>query len=165
MPIFPNTCVTPAFAVSPCFPLARLCLDQYQMGIMTSESITIFVGKWNDREFVFSLSMEQAKLLVEGHFAFGDPSTEEYAFGNVWASESQRTGWRIEERKVEVRVISVEVQSTQPGETAHVLWQCPCCKRFYSDDWGPDEELPVLLLCPCESESNFLLGVASSACS
>lgn len=138
---------------------------QYQIGNTTSGPITIFVGMWNDRAFVYSLSKERAKLLVEGHFAFGDPLTEEYAFGNVWASEPQGNGWRIEERTIEVPLISVEIKSTQPGDTPRILWRCPYCNRFYSEDWGPDEELPVLLLRSCESDSNFLLGVTSSVCS
>ena len=127
---------------------------------MTTETITIYIGRWNDREFVYSLAKEGVKALVEKHFAFGDPAEDEYAVGNIWASGDQDNGWRIVERKVAVPVIGIELKTSQPDDTSHVIWQCPYCKRFYSDEWRPDDKLPILLLCGCEEASKYLLGTS-----
>ncbi len=125
---------------------------------MISETVTIYVGRWNDREFVFSLEREKAKSLVESHFAFGDPSEDEYALGNAWAIGNENCGWRIVECHVTIPVIVVELTTSNRDDTAHIIWQCPYCNKFYSDNWRQDDELPVLVSCGCEEASHYLLA-------
>lgn len=130
---------------------------------MTTETITIHIGRWNDRDFAYALEKEQAKALVESHWAFGDPAEDESAVGNVWASSDQDIGWQIVEQMVTVPVIAVELRTSQSEDTSHVIWQCPYCKNVYSDEWRTNDKLPVLLRCGCEDASNYLLGNLSVA--
>jgi hypothetical protein len=125
---------------------------------MIVDTISVYIGRWNDRELVYALKREQAQSLVEKHFAFGDPSKDQYALGNVWASAHRNEGWRIDEHKVAAAVIDVEIKSSQGVETPHLIWQCPYCKQFYSDEWRNEDELPILLRCGCEDASRYLLG-------
>ncbi len=125
---------------------------------METREIKIYIGLWDSREFVYSLSEGQTKSLVETHFAFGDPAIDEYALGKVWASGDEPQGWRIIETKVTVPVIAVEIEHSDGAGAAHAIWQCPYCKKYYSDDWQCHDYLPVLLRCGCVNGSNYLLG-------
>lgn len=125
---------------------------------MTTKAITIFVGQWDGRDFVFSLSEEKAKSLVETCAAFGDPLEAKYILGNSWASSGQDVGWRITERTLTIPVVSVAINQPSSDGIAHLVWSCPFCGRFYSDDWLPGDELPVLLSCGCNIDSKYLLG-------
>ena len=128
---------------------------------MTTETITIYIGQWNDQDFVFSLKREEAMSLVTTCIRFGDPSKDRYAVGNHWAAGDHDAGWRIVERKIAVPVIEVELRTSENDDTSHLVWQCPYCKKWYSDEWRTDDQLPVLLGCGCDDSSKYLLGVSS----
>lgn len=125
---------------------------------MNVRTITVFVGRWNDRDFVFSLDKDKAISLVKAHFSFGDPAEDEYAAGNCWAEGDNDIGWRIIERKVTVPVIGVHLKTEESTDTSHVAWQCPYCGKAYSDEWQSGEVPPYLLSCGCENASEYLLG-------
>lgn len=125
---------------------------------MTTKLIKIYIGRWNDRDYVYSMDKEHATSLVKDHFAFGDPEKDDYAVGNVWVSDHQTNGWRIDEKKISVPVISVEIKYSKNDDTAHLIWKCPYCKKFYSEEYRATDELPVLLRCDCGNGSNYILG-------
>ena len=60
---------------------------------MRKETITIFIGKWNDREFAWDLSHDGVRSLVKDSYAFGDPAIDQYAVGNQWATGVDDDGW------------------------------------------------------------------------
>jgi hypothetical protein len=128
---------------------------------MTTRTVTIFIGRWNDRDYAFSLEKERTRSLVNSHFAFGDPSVDEYAVGNRWSTNDQDFGWRIVECEVTVPVIHVELKTSEDEETSHLVWRCPCCRQARSEGWEASDTLPVLLGCGCENASKFLLGVTA----
>jgi len=85
-------------------PLVDACRpERKQVIIMAKQDVTLFVGQWNFRDFAYSLDEVGAKELVESHWAFGDPSEDEYAVGQSWASAEGEHGWRIVARTVAVR--------------------------------------------------------------
>lgn len=130
---------------------------------MTIKAITIYLGEWNRQSFAYSLRKNDAIALVEASFRFGDPSESQDALGNVWAAGDQDQGWRIVEQEVLATVVAVEVKISGDEDTNHVVWQCPHCKRFYSDDWLSDDCLPILLRCGCQEGENYLLGTTPVA--
>ena len=128
---------------------------------MDEKTVTMYVGMWCDKELAYSLYEGQVKSLVESHYNFGDPSEDEYALGNNWASTGNEKGWRIVSRTVSMLEINVTLDLAGEVSLPHVHWQCPYCRKRYSDAWLPDDTLPVLLGCGCEEASKHLLGTAS----
>lgn len=126
---------------------------------MSTKTTTVYVGCWDQSEYVYALSSDEAIASVKEHFAYGDPSNNDYAVGNIWASDDNELGWRINEMLVEAQEIEVEIKSGGDDETGHVVWSCPICSEVFSDDWKPDDKLPVLLMCGCDKRARFLLGV------
>jgi hypothetical protein len=125
---------------------------------MSTEMITVYVGQWNDREYVYALDFEGAKKTILKCARFGDPSESEYAVGNTWATGDGEAGWRIIERNVEATTIMVELKISGDDHTNHVVWQCPFCERYYSDDWRAGDRLPVLFMCRNKHELKYLVG-------
>lgn len=121
---------------------------------------TIYVGRWNDRDCVYALDADVAVTSVKEHFAFGDPSQDQYAVGNTWATPTNDSGWRILSMVVDAPSIEIEIKAGNEDETSHVCWTCPICGESYSDDWELQDCLPVLLMCGCTDKSKFFLGVA-----
>lgn len=119
----------------------------------------LYIGRWNETDYVYALTLDNAIASVKEHFAFGNPSEDDYAVGEAWASEDNDSGWKVVSREVDLPSIKVEIKTTSQGETGHVIWSCPVCGETYSDDWLPNDELPVLLMCGCNEKSKFLLGV------
>ena len=122
-------------------------------------NITIYVGKWNQREVCFALSKEEAISLVRNHWAFADPRDDETALGNEWASTKTGSGWRIEENVVAAEPVAVELIPLGDDDLSHAVWQCPFCKRHYSEEWTSECSLPLLLRCGCVPDSKFLVGL------
>ncbi|MGL4465568.1 MAG: hypothetical protein ACRC1K_25740 [Planctomycetia bacterium] len=129
---------------------------------MKFETIEIYIGRWNDRDYVFSLQKEKTFSLVKEHFAFGDPMKEEYAVGNIWAAGEGDTGWRIVDLKIRVPVVEIDFATLSMESALHFNWQCPYCQKNYSDEWMAGDKLPVLLSCNCEDASRYILGVSAS---
>ena len=125
---------------------------------MKNETITIYIGKWNDREFACDLSYDRARTLVEDSYAFGDPAIDQHAVGNKWATDFDDDGWRIVTHNMAIAVISVDVKASGDAETAHLVWQCPYCNKYVSDDWRSSDNLPMLLCCGCQDSSKYLLA-------
>jgi len=125
---------------------------------MNTKLITIYIGRWNDRDYVYSMDKEHAKSLVKDHFAYGDPEKDDYAVGNVWVSDHQTNGWRIDEKTISVPVISVEIKYSKCDDSGHLLWQCPYCKKNYSEEYRVADKLPILLRCDCGNRLNYILG-------
>jgi hypothetical protein len=125
---------------------------------MLRRDVSLFVGQWNGKDFAYSLDEAGAKHLVESHWAFGDPSEDEYTVGKSWASAEGEQGWRIVARTVAVTEVGVGVDSDEDGSPRHVHWQCPYCHKRYSDEWLADDRLPVLLGCGCQEASRCVLG-------
>ena len=119
---------------------------------------TVYIGRCNERDYVFALDRETAQKLVEEHFAFGDPTMSEYAISNKWAAGAHEKGWKIVSKEADVQRIKVEIKGGEE-ETSHVAWTCPVCKEVFSDAWASNDCLPVLLSCGCSEESKFLLGL------
>jgi hypothetical protein len=115
----------------------------------------IYVGWWNEEDYVFALSYDRAKLLILEHYAYGDPLHDKYAMGNTWATAPENAGWRIVERKIATPIVFVEISEG----VDHVLWECPFCRNSYSDEWRPDDHLPILVTCGCNEMSKYLLGL------
>lgn len=126
---------------------------------MDEKTVTMYVGMWCDKELAYSLYEGQVKSLVESHYNFGDPSEDEYAFGNNWASTGNEKGWRIVSRTVSMLEINVTLDLAGEVSLPHVHWQCPYCRKLYSDEWLPNDRLPVLLGCGCQEASRHLLGI------
>lgn len=122
---------------------------------MQSASVTVFVGCWNDRAFVFDLDEGRAKQLVEACYRFGDPSEDEYAVGNTWAAGDGDEGWRIVAHQLLIPVVVAYLCGD--ADMSHLMWQCPCCHKWYGDDWLPGESIPTLFGCGCEPASKYLL--------
>ena len=125
---------------------------------MVKRDVSLFVGQWNGRDFAYSLDEAGAKDLVESHWAFGDPSENEYAVGESWASAEGEQGWRIVARTVTVTEVGVILDGDEVGSLRHVHWQCPYCHKRYGDEWLADDRLPVLLGCGCQEASRHVLG-------
>ena len=128
---------------------------------MAEKTVTMYIGMWCDKELAYSLHEGHVKSLVESHYAFGDPSEDEYALGNNWATTGSEIGWRIVARTVSMLEIDVTLDLSGEVSLPHVHWQCPYCRKRYSDAWLPDDTLPVLLGCGCEEASKHRLGTAS----
>lgn len=125
---------------------------------MPKRHVILYVGQWNGREYAFSLDAAHAKSLTESCFAFGDPAVDEYALGNAWAASDDDPGWRIVTRPASLLEVGVSFQHDEEAGPSHVHWQCPYCLKWRSDDWLPDDRLPVLLGCGCQEASRHLLG-------
>lgn len=125
----------------------------------TTSKTTLYVGQWNSTEYVYALNSDSAVASIRQHFAYGDPAEDVYAVGEQWASEGNDSGWRIVTKEINALKISVGVEMGGQGDTAHVIWTCPFCGERFSDEWRPDDTLPVLLMCGCNEQSKFLLGV------
>ena len=125
---------------------------------MEEKTVTVYMGMWCDKELVCSLYKDQVKSLVESHYAFGDPSEDEYALGNNWATTGSEKGWRIVARTVSMLEIDVTLDLAGEVSLPHVNWQCPYCRKWYSDEWLTDDKFPVLLGCGCQEASKHLLG-------
>ncbi|MFN5186227.1 MAG: hypothetical protein ACK5GD_10600 [Planctomycetota bacterium] len=124
-----------------------------------SSKTTLYVGQWNSTEYVYALNSDSAVASVKQHFAYGDPSEDDYAVGEQWASADNDSGWKIVAKEVNTLRIGVRVEMGSQGDTAHMNWTCPFCGEGFSDEWRPDDTLPVLLMCGCNEQSKFLLGV------
>lgn len=118
--------------------------------------INIFIGCWGCDEYVYSLSEESARSSVEGCHRFGDPSQDQYALGNVWSSADSEIGWHIKKRKVNASPIDTIVCGDGTG--GHVVWKCPHCNRFHSEDIVQD--LPALFLCLCKGTVHFMVDAS-----
>lgn len=125
----------------------------------SSKTINVFVGECNGKDYVFALTEESAKALVESHFAFGNATESEYAVGNVWAETKSDVGWRIRRDEVEAYPITVELLIAD-GE-GNLSWICPFCETAYSDDWSKQDSMPILLRCGCTGKSRYLIGDVS----
>lgn len=125
---------------------------------MENQNITVYIGQWNGREYARALTFDKAKSAVQNHFAFGKPSECEYALGDTWATRTNITGWKIVELNVEVPIIAIQVKTSSRHDTAHATWQCPICKQFYSEEWRPDEDARLLLMCEFKHSKTYFLG-------
>jgi len=125
----------------------------------TTQKKTLYVGRWNDVEYVYALTFDSAVASVKRHFAYGNSNEDDYAVGDAWASGESDSGWRIAEIEVDVSIIKIEILLSNQDETGHVAWLCPACGESYSDEWTADDKLPVLLMCGCSKQTKFLLGV------
>ncbi len=115
---------------------------------MTSSITHIYEGRWNRDVYVYALSFKDAKEKVLNHSAFGDPQLDEYAIGDKWASAKAADGWRIAKTKRRVyTVVAQVVGDPGSGDTAHLVWQCPLCRRIYSEGLTSDAKPPMLVMC------------------
>jgi len=121
--------------------------------------ITLYIGRWNETDYAYALNADEAIASVKRHFAYGDPAEDEYAVGEEWATDDADSGWRILTQEIDAPIIDVELKKGDPGDTAHVIWSCPACGKAYSDDWHPEDKMPVLLLCCCDGDRKILIGV------
>lgn len=125
---------------------------------MTAQAttITIYLGEFSGRDYIFALDPAAAKKLVESSWRFGDPAESEDALSDQWAKAEGDDGWRI--REVKVAALLIPVQLLLEEGTGHVAWRCPECQVAYSDDWLSGDTLPILLSCGCSERSKYLVG-------
>jgi hypothetical protein len=130
-----------------------------EISITMPTTTIVYIGRCNERDYVFALDRGVAEKLVRQHFAFGNPSCDDYAVSNKWALSDTAPGWKIITQEVDTLKIEVELKVGDEDETSHVAWTCPVCTKAFSDDWTSGDRLPILLSCGCNDKSKFLLGV------
>jgi hypothetical protein len=94
---------------------------------------------------LYALSAERARRAIE----------ELAALDGGFASPAEvdsASGWAIVEQEADV--IPVPVGIVSAGDSAELRWTCPACGMAWSDQWSPEDELPVLLLCDCGGKAD-----------
>lgn len=118
--------------------------------------IIIYEAQWNGEDFAYGLSRDQVLKTLNTSFAYECRSESEYAKGLEWAyANSFNIGWRIVKKYVDTFKIGFKYLK---NGTSHLVWRCPKCDNFYSDDYSGPLHLPVLFMCGCDSSTKFLLG-------
>ena len=123
-------------------------------------TVTVHVGQFDGKGWVFALSADLARKGVEESGLFCQPSEDGQGLGNAWSDDDKSPGWRIVEEEAEVFVVPVEVGGDSSAGGAVLDWTCPACGTSWSDEWSAEDQLPVLLLCDCAGQHNtWCLGV------
>ena len=98
---------------------------------------------------LYALSGERARRAIEELAAldadFAPPA-------EVPLAGDSASGWTIVEQEADV--IPVPVGIVSAGDSSELRWTCPACGMAWSDQWAPEDELPVLLLCVCGGKAN-----------
>ncbi len=87
---------------------------------------------------------------IQGHdeyIAYGLDSTTtlETAQDSFWASEYDGAISIVSEEIVAYEFITN--LDHKEGETNHIVWQCPICKNWESEDYVPNNKPPILVSC------------------
>ncbi|MDF1746269.1 MAG: hypothetical protein P1V19_21390 [Gimesia sp.] len=121
---------------------------------LDSETITIYEVFWGDRWYIRSLSESEALKSLKSHWAYGEVDIDDdYGpIGTKWAKDHSEDGWRIVPRNIQAFKIFGEVKgSFELRETVHLIWQCPKCRQYFSEDAEEDDKYPTLLSCSCRN--------------
>lgn len=115
------------------------------------ETFTIYEIYWNERRYLTALSESEALEKLEKHWAYGEIDDDnDDAIGTKWAKDNSEEGWRVVPRSIKAFKIFGEVKgSFELGETVHLIWQCPQCEQYFSEDVKEDGKYPMLLCCSC----------------
>jgi hypothetical protein len=133
-------------------------LSRDDIATMRITRISILVGTCNGKDCVYALDREAVVSGVRSHYAYGNPNVDEYAVSDTWATASFASGWQI--REVEVDAANIAVEFRGPAEGArHIVWKCPHCGSWYSDDWDGINRGPFLLTCTRNGETHFMVGI------
>ncbi len=126
--------------------------------ITPTVEIEIYEGQWGQRVYAYALKEHDARQAVINHFAFGDPDEDDYAIGNHWMTENDEDGWRITRRTVTAANIFGEKSGDfEEEETVHLIWKCPYCDQYFSEDLSKKDQPPLLLVCGCKNEMKYIL--------
>lgn len=125
-----------------------------------SEEITVYEYRWGQRLCGFALTRESAVEGVQNHFLYGELKIDETdrVLGTKWAENGDSNGWWIEPISVlAVKLAGALNGNFDEGETVHLIWQCPECGEYYSDDAAEDTASPQLVCCSCSRIKKYYL--------
>jgi hypothetical protein len=129
------------------------------MEFETSE-ITVYEYRWGRRLCGFALTRDSAVEGVQNHYLYGErENTEADCFlGTKWAESNDGDGWWIEPKTVFAVKLPGNLKGNfAEGETAHLIWQCPHCGEYYSDDADEETASPQLVCCSCSRVKKYYL--------
>jgi hypothetical protein len=98
---------------------------------------------------LFALSAERARRAIE-ELAVLDAGFAPPAGAPLEGDLA--SAWTIVEQEADV--IPVPVVIVSAGDSGELRWTCPACGMAWADEWSPEDELPVLLLCDCGGKAN-----------
>lgn len=128
------------------------------------ETFNIYEVYWKERCYLTALSENEAVKKLKKHRAYGELDDDnDDAIGTKWAEDNSEEGWRVVPRSIKAFKIFGEVKgSFELEETVHLIWQCPQCEQYFSEDVKEDTNYPMLLICSCKKppkETFYLVDI------